>query len=257
MGTPKACSDRNFCQWAQQDSNLQPRDYESRALPLSYRPQIIDNQAFRSFVLTVSPVILSIFYGLTVPFSTLSVPPSVPASPGQDVLSVSRYPGVNFPFLGKPRIPSPTGTPPLTLRMLASQAAFGQPGCAGRSAPARIGGGRWDWSMDEVSGAEDAFPGLASVLSDRRAQDLPMRVAAVSGLHASHYLMGHLHRGKYDNGRRWSAADEPRSRSPHPACWRESGSRSHCLFAPACRPKKPKPGVNAQRRAVRPMITGG
>ena len=24
--------------WAQQDSNLQPRDYESPALPLSYRP---------------------------------------------------------------------------------------------------------------------------------------------------------------------------------------------------------------------------
>jgi hypothetical protein len=25
--------------WAQQDSNLQPRDYESPALPLSYRPR--------------------------------------------------------------------------------------------------------------------------------------------------------------------------------------------------------------------------
>ncbi len=30
-----------YVHWAQQDSNLQPRDYESPALPLSYRPALL------------------------------------------------------------------------------------------------------------------------------------------------------------------------------------------------------------------------
>src|SRR5215831_3409664 len=34
-------SPESFRSWARQDSNLGPRDYESPALPLSYRPKVL------------------------------------------------------------------------------------------------------------------------------------------------------------------------------------------------------------------------